>query len=56
MLRQIAHTLVRFTPAAMFSATGGPEKDPTVLQKKLAEHGALLKKLQTELQGQSQMM
>lgn len=32
------------------------EKDPIVLQKKLAEHGALLKELQPKLQGQSQMM
>jgi hypothetical protein len=32
------------------------EKDPVVLQKKLAEHRALLKELQTELLGQSQMM
>ena len=37
-------------------ATIENEKDPTVLQKKLAEHGALLKELQTQLQGQSQMM
>ena len=32
------------------------EKDPVVLQKKLAEHGALLKELQTKLQEQSQVM
>src|ERR1700674_134475 len=30
-------------------ATIENEKDPTVLQKKLAEHGALLKELQTQL-------
>jgi len=32
------------------------EKDPAVLQKELAEHGALLKELQAEIQGQSQAM
>jgi len=32
------------------------EKDPALLQSKLAEHGALLKELQSELLGQSQMM
>lgn len=32
------------------------EKDPAVLQKKLEEHGALLKELQSKLQAQSQMM
>jgi hypothetical protein len=37
-------------------ATIENEKDPTVLQKKLAEHGALIKELLAQLQGQSQMM
>jgi len=32
------------------------EKDPAVLQKKLEEHGALLKELQAKLQTQAQMM
>ena len=32
------------------------EKDPAVLQKKLAEHGVLLKELEAKIQGQSQMM
>jgi hypothetical protein len=32
------------------------EKDPAALKEKLAEHGKLLKELQTKLQGQSQMM
>lgn len=32
------------------------EKDPAALQKKLEEHGALLKELQAKLQTQSQMM
>jgi Fe-S cluster assembly scaffold protein SufB len=32
------------------------EKDPAVIQKKLAEQGALLKELQTRLQAQTQMM
>jgi hypothetical protein len=32
------------------------ERDPAVLQKKLEEHGALLKELQAKLQTQSQMM
>jgi len=32
------------------------EKDPAVLSKQLAEHGALLKELETKIQGQSQMM
>src|ERR1700680_955678 len=32
------------------------EKDPAALKEKLAEHGALLKELQTRVQGQSHMM
>jgi hypothetical protein len=32
------------------------EKDPNVRDTKMAEHGKLLKELQTKLQGQSQMM
>lgn len=32
------------------------EKDPAALKAKLAEHGKLLKELQTKLQGQTQMM
>lgn len=32
------------------------EKDPTALKSKLAEHGALLKELQTKVQARSQMM
>ena len=32
------------------------EKDPAVLQKKLAEHGVLLKELEAKIQGQSKMM
>src|ERR1700682_287494 len=32
------------------------EKDPAALQEKLAGHGALLKELQTRVQGQSHMM
>lgn len=32
------------------------EKDPAALSKQLAEHGALLKELETKIQGQSQMM
>ena len=32
------------------------EKDAKVRNEKLAEHGKLLKELQTKLQGQSQMM
>jgi hypothetical protein len=32
------------------------EKDPAALKQKLAEHGKLLKELQTKLQGQSHMM
>lgn len=32
------------------------DKDPATLQKRLAEHGALLKELQTKVQAHSQMM
>ena len=32
------------------------EKDPAALKEKLAEHGKLLKELQSKLHGQSQMM
>ena len=32
------------------------EKDPAALKTKLAEHGALLKELETKVQGQSHMM
>jgi hypothetical protein len=32
------------------------EKDPVALKQKLAEHGALLKKLQTQVQARSHMM
>jgi hypothetical protein len=32
------------------------EKDPAVLQAKLAEHGSLLEELQTKVQAQSHMM